>query len=56
MPPAPTNEAVEVSQPVSVSRRQDQFTGDYLRDDMAVFEVNYLFGFFVLSVAELALD
>lgn len=48
---APTNEAVEVPRPLPAARRHE-FTEDYFRDDMAVFEVNHLPGVRVFSVTE----
>ena len=54
MSPTPTNEDAEVPKPLPVAQRQDQFTEDYFRDDMAVFEVSHLFRARILSSIELA--
>ena len=40
MSPTPANDAAEVPQPLPATQQQDQFTEDYFRDDMAVFEVS----------------
>lgn len=52
MSPAPASEAAEVPQPPPVAQRQDRFTEDYFRDDMAVLEVSYLFRVRVSSATE----
>jgi hypothetical protein len=51
---APTNEVAEVPQPLPIGQQYEKSTEDYCRDDMAVFEVSYLFGVRVLSIPELA--
>ena len=39
----PTNGGVDVPPPLPVAQGMDQFTEDYYRDDMAIFEVRFVF-------------